>query len=79
MTQASDRITEFEILPTDDVTAVAADRLELLRMLEAGNGYREIAATKSLAIGTVKSRINRTRKKILARRETATSSVGGGT
>jgi len=43
MTQAADRIIGFKILPTDDVTAIQADRLELLRMLEAGNGYREIA------------------------------------
>ena len=79
MTQASDRITEFEILPTDDVAAIAADRLELLRMFESGKGYREIAAAKSIVIGTVKSRINRARKQILARRESAPSFAGAST
>jgi hypothetical protein len=79
MTQAVVRITDFKLVPADDLSAIASDRLELLRLYEGGSNYEAIALAKTIPVGTVKSRINRARLRILAQRAAAApASAQGG-
>ena len=61
----------MKFIPTDDEMANEAEPAFAVLALKfaRGKSYQEIADTEGIPLGTVKSRINRARARILCRRE----------
>jgi hypothetical protein len=68
----------FKLLETDNVSGIPAGWIDLVRAAEDGQTYEQIAAANTLPIGTVKSRIHRTRSRVIAQRVIATKAAEGG-
>ena len=60
---------DFELLPTDDLSGVSDDGKECLRLVtDEKLSYKATADKLGISIGTVKSRINRARLRIVNKR-----------
>ena len=68
------RKQDFKLLDTDDTSNVSNDKMECLRLYSTDNlNYETIAGKMGVAVGTVKSRINRARHQILKNRSKETT------
>lgn len=63
------RILDFKVLPSDapHLEKLSADHRAIL---EAEGSYEDKAASLNIPLGTVRSRLNRARAKLIALRET---------
>lgn len=73
-TTISTTAAPFKLLETDNISGIPAGWLDLVRAAQDGKTYDQIATANTLAVGTVKSRIHRTRSRILAQRAIAAKS-----
>lgn len=66
----------FRLLETDDLAVLGGNAAAIEAMVkdaDEGMSYAEIAEKYQIKLGTVKSRLNRARLRILAGRETGTA------
>lgn len=69
--QRRGRTQPFKLLPSDAALMQGLSQIacDALRLADAGTGYAAIATTLQVPIGTVKSRLNRARLKIIGLRK----------